>query len=41
MQQSPPQKLCYQENVHLKLSYEKAKGAYGTHILQLEVNVKI
>lgn len=25
----------------LKLSYEKAKAPYGTHILQLEVNVKI
>lgn len=27
--------------VQLKLSYEKAKGPYGTHILQLGVNVKI
>lgn len=25
----------------LKLSYEKAKGPYGAHTLQLEVNVKI
>lgn len=40
---SPPLKKSYvtRKMFQLKLSYEKAKGPYGTHILQLEVNVKI
>ena len=40
---SPPKKKSYvtRKMFQLKLSYEKAKGPYGTHVLQLEVNVKI